>query len=841
MTALPSSSSSEGRSSELTIDGMNCQSCARKATEALQAVPGVARVTVHLEQGRASVSWTTPGPPDELALVAAIRKAGFQGELLAEPSASSVFRVEGMNCGSCAAKDRAALLTLESVENSQIDLESGRVVVTWKSSPVAMPGRALEVIAKAGFTAKAEEIQEAGPRAKPASNLGGWRFNVILGSALTLPLLVGEWAFSWGHERWFQWLSLLLALPVQFLAGARFYRGAWNQIKVGQSSMDTLVALGSTTAFGYSLFSLIAGWPGHVYFMEAAAIITLISLGHWLEAMATARAGQSLRALMELAPPKALRVAPDGREVEVEAAALRVGDRILVRPGDRIPTDGIVEQGSSQVDESMLTGESMPVRKAPRSEVYGGTVNGLGRLILRATRTGQSTALAHIIAAVQRAQTSRAGVQRLADRISNVFVPVVVAVALATGLFWGLAFSTASGWHTWLGQFLWPAHVPSGAAAAAFIHAAAVLIVACPCALGLATPAAIMAAANVAARRGILIRDGVALEKSGRITSVLFDKTGTLTLGTPLLVEAKDLRPAAEQARSILAVAAGLARSSSHPASRAIVAAAMESEPDSVKAELPDSAQKQLTEVPGCGIEQRTAGDAASPVLRLGSQAWLESSGVRWLGGDHAPGPEREAGRVGLAEGDRLLAVFSVRDSLKPDAAAVVSRLQRAGKQVYLVTGDSPAVAHVIAGEVGVPVDHVFAGVRPEDKAGLVRKLQARGERVAFVGDGINDAPALEQADLGVAVGKASDVARESADLVLMRSDLEAVPEAMALAERALRTIRQNLFWAFFYNVAAVPIAAMGFMSPVVCALAMGLSDLVVIGNALRLGIRRAE
>ena len=824
MTTLASSSSSEGRSSELAIDGMNCQSCARKATEALQGVPGVARVAVQLEQGRASVSWTAAGLPDELALVEAIRKAGFK--------------------------------------------------------------------------AKLEEIQESGLKAKPSRSLGGWRFNVILGSALTLPLLVGEWVFGWGHERWFQWLSLGLALPVQFLAGARFYRGAWNQIKVGQSSMDTLVALGSTTAFGYSLVSLLSGWHGHVYFMEAAAIITLISLGHWLEAMATARAGQSLRALMELAPPKALRLAPDGREVEVEAAALRVGDRILVRPGDRIPTDGMVEQGSSQVDESMLTGESMPVQKAHRSEVYGGTVNGLGRLLLRATRTGQGTALAQIIAAVQRAQTSRAGVQRLADRISNVFVPVVVAVALATGLFWGLAFSTASSWHTWLGQYLWPAQVPSGAAAAAFIHAAAVLIVACPCALGLATPAAIMAAANVAARRGILIRDGVALEKSGRITSVLFDKTGTLTLGTPVLIEAKDLRPASEQARSILAVAAELARSSSHPASRAIVAAAREREPDSGSAHQPDQAQEtgraapgaspghagrgglrgrqsevdfavaglkptrptsspgegtwltssrpvprpaQWTEVPGSGIERRMAGDATSPVMRLGSRTWLEGCGVQWLDDASIQGPERDAGRVGLAEGGRLLAVFSVRDSIKPDAAAVVARLQRAGKQVCLVTGDSLTVAQVIAGEVGVSADHVFAGVRPEDKAGLVRKLQARGERVAFVGDGINDAPALEQADLGVAVGKASDVARESADLVLMRSDLEAVPEAMALAERALRTIRQNLFWAFFYNVAAVPLAAMGFLSPVVCALAMGLSDLVVIGNALRLGIRRSE
>jgi len=359
----------------------------------------------------------------------------------------------------------------------------------------------------------------------------GWERNLWIGVLCTIPLMVGEWVFGLGMERWFQELAFGLATVVQIMAGAKFYRGAWEQLKRGASNMDTLVALGSTTAYGYSLWAFFASQSGHLYFMESASIITLVSLGHWFEARVSNQASSSLRALLNLAPALARRREPDGRETDVPVAALQLNDLIVLRPGDRVPTDGVAVEGQSAVDESMLTGESMPIAKASGGQVYAGTVNQNGRLVVRVTATGEATALAHIIASVQRAQTSHANIQRLGDRVSSIFVPLVVLVALAAGLWWGLAPARAYWLHQWMGAYLWPAHVSSSPLAAALITAASVLIVACPCAMGLATPAAIMAGSNAAAQRGILIRDGVALEKAGEVTAVLLDKTGTLTMG----------------------------------------------------------------------------------------------------------------------------------------------------------------------------------------------------------------------------------------------------------------------------------------------------------------------
>ncbi len=736
--------------------------------------------------------------------------------------------IEGMNCQSCARKAREALQTVPGVLDVHLTLESGQATIRANPSLLANAEPLMAAIRQAGFQAKA-----ASP-SRPQDPLAGWRFNVLLGASLTLPLMLGEWAFGWAHAPWFRWLSFCLALPVQILAGARFYRGAWRQLKARQTSMDTLVALGSTTAFTYSLVGLAARWPGHLYFMEAAAIITLISLGHWMEAMASTRATRALQSLLELAPARARRLDDQDQEHEVNASTLQPGDRFVVRPGDRVPSDGEVEAGCSHVEESMLTGESMPVQKTPGSLVYGGTQNTTGRLLVRASRTGADSALAHIIQAVQRAQSSRASIQRLADRVSNVFVPLVVLVAVATALVWALAYETASGWHQGLTPWLWPGELPATPLAAAFIQAAAVLIVACPCALGLATPAAIMVAANVASRRGILIRDGQVLERSGDVTAVLFDKTGTLTQGKPTLVATSDLRPPSESGRPLLTLAAQLARTSSHPLAQAIALAAGQTAPPAPPPH--EEADAPSHEVPGQGIELRPPGRNPESTLRLGSLEWLAACGV------HPPPPSASAtsptegtSQVALAQGDRLLGLFHLRDPLKQGARQLIHHLQQQRIRVFLVSGDHPAVAAAIATEAGIASDHVFAGVRPEQKAQVVRDLQARGLVVAFVGDGINDAPALEQADLGVAVARASDVARESADLVLLRSDLEAIPEAISLARAALRTIRQNLFWAFFYNIAAIPLAAMGFLSPIVCALAMGVSDLIVIGNALRL------
>ncbi len=743
------------------------------------------------------------------------------------------FRVSGMTCQGCARSATRAIESVPGVTTATVDLAGSRATVRWSADRVPDPAAVVEALQReAGFQASVLEPGKPAAAPGPWSPLEGWRFNVIVGTAVTLPLLIGEWVMGWGMERWFQWLAFALALPVQVLGGARFYRGAWNQLRSRRSNMDVLVALGSTTAFAYSAFALFAGWPTHLYFMEAAAIITLISVGHWLEARASARAAHAVKALLNLAPATARWLSAAGVETEVPVANLGVDDRVVLKPGDRIPTDGQVLEGHSAIDESMLTGESLPVEKTTGSPLFAGTVNQDGRLIMRVTATGESTALQQIVAAVERAQSSRASIQRLADKVSNVFVPAVLLVALATALWWGFAYEQARAVHHALSPWLWHAEAPGNALAAAAVHAAAVLIVACPCAMGLATPIAIMVGANVAARRGILIRDGEALEKSGRLTAVVFDKTGTLTQGKVDVAAFEEVHPSERRQVPLRQVAAALAGPSNHPLS---VAVARLRNPGEFSAAFPLTA---WTEVRGRGVQ------AESPLglLRLGSLTWLRESGV-----SSEPMPKfaenwaaKGATVVGLAADQRLLAVLALRDALKPHAYEVVQSLGRQGKRVCLVTGDNAQTAAAVAELAGVHAQNVFAEARPERKAEILGELQQRGERVAFVGDGINDAPAMKQANLGIAVGRASDVAREAADLLLLRSDIEAIPEALGLAQATLRTIKQNLFWAFFYNAAAVPLAALGFLSPVVCAAAMGLSDLVVIGNALRLRRWRA-
>ena len=764
------------------VDGMTCQNCARHVREAAESVPAVADAHVELAANRLTIHWRNPENPE--------RKTQNP-----KPESSS---------------------PKHETPNPEPETQNSLAAV-------------LEAVRAAGYPIRAlpPEAPAHAADATSWSPFQGWRFNVVVGSLATLPLMLGEWIFRLGMNRTFHWFAFALTVPVMIFCGAKFFRGAWNQLKRGQSNMDTLVALGSTTAFSYSAWGLFAGWHAHLYFMEAAAIITVISLGHWLEALIGARAAASLHALLKLAPQTARRRTADGTETEVPVATLQLGDTVILKPGDAIPTDGEILAGQSAVNEAMLTGESLPVEKSAGAKLYAGTVNQNGRLEMRVTALGDATALARIITIVQHAQNSRASIQKLGDQVSSVFVPIVVLIAVATALWWGLAPESARAAHAWLAQFLWPSVLPETALAAAFIQAAAVLIVACPCAMGLATPAAIMAGTNAAARRGILIRDGAALEKSGTITAVLFDKTGTLTQGKITVAAAQDLRPAAARTLTLAELAAPLAQPSNHPLSRAVAAWAAASLP---------AAKFELTrwhELRGQGV----LADLSDVPLRLGSFAWLRESGISCATGEafHDTWTVQGSTVLGLAHGADLLAVFALRDTLKPHAAEVVAQLIRQGQKVFLVTGDNPRTAAAIAQAAGIPAENVFAEIRPEEKSTLVGKLQQRGERVAFVGDGINDAPALEQADLGIAVSQASDVARESADLILLNADIQAVPEALGLAQATLRTIKQNLFWAFFYNAAAIPLAALGFLSPVLCAAAMGLSDLVVLGNALRL------
>jgi Cu+-exporting ATPase len=777
--------------------------------------------------------------------------------------AATEFVVSGMTCGNCARHVTEAAQGVAGVRSVTVDLDAGQAQVHWEINAKPNPEAVVQAVAAKGFGAKVAEPQSSDPA---EHKLAGWHLNLWIGVLGTLPLMLGEWVFGWSMAPWFRWASFALASVVQLFAGARFYRGAWNQLKAGNSNMDTLVALGSTTAFGYSAWALLSGQPGHLYFMEAAAIITLISVGHWMESRVSTRASSALRKLLNLAPALARRLDSGGAEIQVPVAELEIGDLIALRPGDSVPTDGVAAQGNSVADESMLTGESTPVDKTVGSVLYSGTVNLSGRLAMRVTATGHETALARIIAAVQRAQTSRAHIQRLGDRVSSVFVPLVTMLAVAAGLWWGLVPESARQAHAWLSQFLWLTPPMSSPLATALIVASAVLIIACPCAMGLATPTAIMAGSNAAAQRGILIRDGVALEKAGRVSAVLFDKTGTLTFGKPAVAKVWEAQSLNSTPRVLTTgeanglettrLAAGLARHSTHPISQAV-------------ARLSDDGVEvaEWKEVAGAGAQARVvirrpkseptpdypthgsrlpaSGRIGEPpteglaqgVARLGSLRWLRESGVQvepgkqfveeWSG--------RGASIVGVALENELLGLFAVADTLKPGTSAVVRQLGRQGLKVWLVTGDNPLTAASIARQAGIDPQRVFAEVRPEQKAELVRKLQQQGERVAFVGDGINDAAALEQADLGIAVSRASDIAREAADIILLKSEIEAVPESLGLARATLRTIKQNLFWAFFYNAIGIPLAALGFMSPILCAAAMGLSDLVVIGNALRL------
>jgi Cu+-exporting ATPase len=771
----------------------------------------------------------------------------------AAPAPATELAITGMTCANCARHVLEAIQGVAGVSSATVRLEANRASVRWAAGAAQNIPAVIHAVVEAGYGATVLEKQES----EPSESLrDGWRLNLWVGILGTAPLVLGEWVFSLGMARWFQWCSFALAGVVQILAGARFYRGAWGQLKAGRSNMDTLVALGSTTAFAYSTWALFKLPGSHVYFMEAAAIITLISCGHWLESRASARASSALRQLLNLAPARARRRKADGSETEVPVAELGAGDLVVLRPGDHIPTDGEVVEGDSAVDESMLTGESVPVDKTAGSPLFSGTVNINGRLLMRVTATGEQTALAHIIAAVERAQNSRANIQRLGDRVSSVFVPLVVAAALTAGLAWGLAPDWTRGVHESLARFLWSAPLPESPLAAAFIIASGVLIIACPCAMGLATPTAIMAGSNAAAQRGILIRDGVALEKAGRVTTVVFDKTGTLTLGKPEVVSlwergetrrpnSEDRKPApragADEGEARIGLAAALASHSAHPVSQAIA-----------RLSSNGPALEDWREIRGAGVQAQIrpadpsavirrqspiANNTPTGIARLGSIAWLEESGVDLTPGKSfiAEWGSQGATIVGLGIENSLGALFAIKDTLKPGTREVVQHLERQALKVFLVTGDNSLTACHIAGRAGIAPANVFAQVRPEQKAEFVKKLQQEGARVAFVGDGINDAPALEQADLGVAVSRASDIPREAADIILLRSEIEAVPDSLGLARATLRTIHQNLFWAFFYNAIGVPLAALGFMSPILCAAAMGLSDLVVIGNALRL------
>ncbi|MGA0610480.1 heavy metal translocating P-type ATPase [Caldimonas sp. KR1-144] len=774
------------------VEGMTCASCVLRVEKALRAVPGVSDASVNLATEEATVRGA--GAIDAQSVAAAIRKAGY-----AVPTRTLELQIEGMTCASCVSRVEKALNKVPGVSQAAVNL------ATEKASVTALAGVELAdliaAVEKAGYGARAAQA--------PAPVAHGWPawWPVLASAALTLPLVAPMLLQLFGID-WMPggWLQLALATPVQFVFGARFYVAGWKAVKAGTGNMDLLIALGTSAAYGLSLYLLVEhaehGMP-HLYFEASAAVITLVLLGKWLEHRAKRQTADAIRSLNALRPATA-RVRRDGVETELPIEQVRVDDLVVVRPGERIAVDGQVVEGASHVDESLITGESLPVAKHEGDLATGGSINAEGLLVVRTTAIGAETLLSRVIRMVESAQAAKAPIQRVVDRVSAVFVPVVLGIAALTFAAW---FGISGDWERSL------------------VNAVAVLVIACPCALGLATPTAIMVGTGVAARRGILIKDAEALEVAHAVTTVVFDKTGTLTEGKPSLVAAE---PAEGVARDeLLRLAAGLQQTSEHPLARAVMASVQQ-------AGLAVPAARDARALPGRGLEavvddrllvlgsKRLLAELAVDAGALAARAQaLEAEGrtVSWL--------------IERGAAPRLVGLLAFGDTVKPLAREAVARLRELGIRTVMLTGDNHGAAAAVARELGL--DDFRAEVLPADKAAEVSSLRQRGEIVAMVGDGINDAPALAAAQVGIAMSTGTDVAMETAGITLMRGEPRLVPDALDVSRRTYGKIKQGLFWAFAYNVLGIPLAAMGLLNPVIAGAAMAFSSFSVVTNALLL------
>ena len=725
------------------------------------------------------------------------------------PPAPWKLQVEGMTCASCVLRVEKSLKAVPGVQDASVNLATEQATV--QAGPGVPAAALVAAVKRAGYEAHVAPAAAApGPAASAAGQPGWWPVAVaaLLTLPLVAPMVLTFFGLHWMPDGWLQWA---LATPVQFVLGARFYRAGWKALRAGSGNMDLLVALGTSAAYGLSVYLLLrhpaAHGAPHLYFEAAAAVITLVLLGKWLEARAKRQTADAIRALNALQPATA-RVRRDGVDTEVPLAQVRVGDLVVVRPGDRVPVDGTVVEGRSHVDESLITGESRPVAKDEGDAVTGGSVNAEGALLVRTGAIGAETTLARIIRLVESAQAAKAPIQRIVDRVSAVFVPVVLGIALLTFLAWG---GTRGDWET------------------ALINAVAVLVIACPCALGLATPTAIMAGTGVAARRGILIKDAEALEVAHAVSVVAFDKTGTLTEGRPAV---SDVLPApGESADELLRLAAALQRSSAHPLAVAVL--------DRVRTQrltVPEA--RDTAALPGRGVQGRVH----KQLLALGSTRLLRDRGLD-------PGPlaaeaerlEREGRTLswlmrevsGQGNAWQLLGLLAFGDTIKASAPEAIARLHALGIRTVMLTGDNRGSAKAVAAALGI--DDVRAEVLPGDKAAAVQALRAGGSVVAFVGDGLNDGPALAAASCGFAMAGGADVATETAAITLMRGDLRLVADSIDVSRRTVAKIKQNLWWAFGYNVLGIPLAAFGLLSPVIAGAAMAFSSVSVVSNALLL------
>lgn len=770
----------------LDISGMTCASCAARVEKALQRVPGVEAASVNLATERASVQTRTAAAP----LAEAVRRAGY-----GVATAEHTLAIGGMTCASCSSRVERALLRVPGVLAASVNLGTERATVHALQS--VAPEALAAAVRKAGYTAEAPQAAQAQATTPPRDTA-----RLVASGLLTLPLVAPMLLQPFGvHTMLPGWVQLLLALPVQLVFGARFYRAGWHALRAGTGNMDLLVALGTSAAFGLSLWLMARGEP-HLYFEASAAVITLVLLGKWLEARAKRQTTDAIRALGALRPARA-RVRRDGAETELPVAAVQLGDTVVVRPGERLPVDGTVLEGSGHVDESMVTGESLPVAKQAGSRVTGGTINGEGLLVVQTTAVGTETTLARIIRLVESAQAAKAPIQRTVDRVSAVFVPLVLAAAALTFAGWWLAGAGAE---------------------TALVNAVAVLVIACPCALGLATPTAIMAGTGVAARHGVLIKDVQALEIAHAVRTVVFDKTGTLTQGRPSLVAVHAAPGLATP--QLLAWAAGVQQASDHPLARAVrERAAADGVP------IPPATDARA--LPGRGVQALVDGHRVT----LASARWLAEQsvapGVLQAPADALQQQGRTVSWLVLDEGAgaRVAGVLGFGDAVKPAARDAVARLAALGVHSVMLTGDNAGSAALVARELGIA--EFRAEVLPADKAAEVQRLRAGGTRVAMVGDGINDAPALAAADVGIAMGTGTDVAMETAGVTLMHGDPRLVADALDISRRTVATIRRGLFWAFAYNVVGIPLAAFGLLNPVIAGGAMALSSVSVVANAL--------
>ncbi|WP_040980565.1 MULTISPECIES: heavy metal translocating P-type ATPase [Oceanobacillus] len=795
------------KEASLQIQGMTCAACANKIEKGLSKIEGVADANVNFAIEKTRVIYD-PEKTNVQAFEEKIEKLGYHVRHDKE-----TFDISGMTCAACATKIEKRLNKMEGVSNATVNFALENVAVDYDQGQVTVNDM-IETVKKLGYSLKIQTSKEESASSKDEEirhQTGKFIFSAIL----TFPLLwtmVTHFEFTsfiYSPDMLMNpWVQLALAAPVQFIVGAQFYRGAYKALRNGSANMDVLVALGTSVAFFYSIFLgyewQVQGQVGmpELYFEAAAVIITLIILGKLFEVRAKGRTGQAIQKLLGM-QAKTARVIRNGEEQEIAIEEVLVGDTVMVRPGEKIPVDGQIVKGESAVDESMITGESIPVDKKTGDAAIGSTINKNGMLTIEATKVGKDTALSQIVKVVEEAQGSKADIQRVADRVSGIFVPIVVLIAIATALVW---------------YFL----VAPGDLRASLVPLISILVIACPCALGLATPTSIMAGSGRSAEYGVLFKGGEYLESTRTLNTIVLDKTGTVTKGEPELTDVLPEQGFSEE--EVLTLVASAENSSEHPLAEAIVKGAKE---QGITVKEPDSFEA----IPGYGIQASVDGK----MIFVGTRKLMKRENIDVSSIEDSMAKLESDGKTAMLIGleNQLAGVIAVADTVKDTSKAAIQRMHDLGLEVIMLTGDNQRTADAIGKQVGI--DRVIAEVIPEQKADEIKNLQLEGKKVAMVGDGVNDAPALAVADIGMAIGTGTDVAIEAADITLMRGDLNSVADSVYLSSRTMRNIKQNLFFAFFYNTAAIPVAAIGLLAPWVAGAAMAMSSVSVVLNALRL------